>query len=121
MPDTFLLASVPTPSYSWDLLADWQFLFQYEFSRNAFLAGTFIAMVAGAVGYFVVLRHLSFASHALADIGFAGAAWSVLLGLPATIGLLLFAGAGAAGIGIFGDRLQSRDVVLDRCWPGVSV
>ncbi|MGO8950795.1 MAG: metal ABC transporter permease [Ktedonobacterales bacterium] len=112
MPDAFMLASAPTPSYSWDLVADWQFLFQYEFSRNAFLAGTFIAVVAGAVGYFVVLRHLSFASHALADIGFAGAAWAVLLGLPAAVGLLVFAGAGALGIGTFGKRLRNRDVVI---------
>jgi zinc/manganese transport system permease protein len=98
--------------YSWDLLADWQFLFQFEFTRNAFLAGTFIAVVAGAVGYFVVLRRLSFASHALADIGFAGAAWAVLVGLPATVGLLLFAGTGALGIGTFGKRLRNRDVVI---------
>lgn len=106
------LASAPTPGYTWNLVADFQFLFQYQFTQNAFLAGTFIAVIAGAVGYFVVLRHLSFASHALADIGFAGAAWSVLLGLPATVGLLLFAGAGAVGIGIFGQRLQNRDVVI---------
>jgi zinc/manganese transport system permease protein len=112
MPDAFLLASAPTPSYSWDLVADWQFLFQYEFSRNAFLAGTFIAVVAGAVGYFVVLRHLSFASHALANIGFAGAAWAVLLNLPAAVGLLVFTGLGALGIGTFGKRVRSRDVVI---------
>src|SRR5215469_10050543 len=112
MPDAFLLASAPTPSYSWDLLADWQFLFQYEFSRKAFLAGTIIAILAGAVGYFVVLRHLTFASHALADIGFAGAAWAVLLGLPAAVGLLVFTGAGALGIGTFGKRLGNRDVVI---------
>ena len=112
MPDAFLLASAPTPSYSWNLVADWQFLFQYEFSRNAFLAGTVIAIVAGLVGYFVVLRHLSFASHALADIGFAGAAWAVLLNLPAAVGLLVFAGVGALGIGTFGKRLRNRDVVI---------
>jgi zinc/manganese transport system permease protein len=113
MTDALILAAAPAPpGYSWDLVADWQILFQYEFTRNAFLAGTFIAIVAGAVGYFVVLRRLSFASHALANIGFAGAAWAVLLSLPATVGLLAFAGAGALGIGTFGKRLRNRDVVI---------
>jgi zinc/manganese transport system permease protein len=106
------LAAAPGPSYSWDLVADWQLLFQYPFMRNAFLAGTCIAVVAGAVGHFVVLRRLSFASHALANIGFAGAAWAVWLDLPVTLGLLLFAGAGALGIGIFGERLHNRDVAI---------
>lgn len=112
MPNVLILMSAPAPTYSWNLVADWQILFQYEFTRNAFLAGTFIALVAGAVGYFVVLRHLSFASHALANIGFAGAAWAVLVSLPATVGLLMFTGAGALGIGTFGKRLRNRDVVI---------
>jgi zinc/manganese transport system permease protein len=106
------LATAPSPSYSWDLVADWQILFQYAFMRNAFLAGTCIAVVAGAVGYFVVLRRLSFATHALANIGFAGAAWAVWLDLPLTLGLLLFTGAGALGIGVFGERLRNRDVAI---------
>jgi zinc/manganese transport system permease protein len=106
------LAAAPTPTYSWDLVADWQILFQYEFTRNAFLAGTCIAAVAGAVGYFVVLRRLTFAGHALANMGFAGAAWAVWLNLPATVGLLLFTAAGALGIGAFGKRIQNRDVVI---------
>ena len=106
------LASAPAPTYSWNLVADWQILFQYQFTQNAFLAGTFIALIAGAAGYFVVLRHMSFAGHALANIGFAGAAWAVLVSLPATLGLLLFTGAGALGIGIFGKRLRNRDVVI---------
>ena len=89
-----LIVFASAPTYSWNLVADWQILFQYQFTQNAFLAGTFIALIAGAAGYFVVLRHLSFASHALANIGFAGAAWAVLVSLPATLGLLLFTGAG---------------------------
>ena len=47
--------------------------------RNAFMAGTFVAVTAGIVGYFVVLRRLAFAGHALAHIGFAGATGAVFL------------------------------------------
>ena len=45
--------------------ARWTF-FNCAFMRNAFLAGTLAAVCAGVIGYFVVLRRLSFASHALA-------------------------------------------------------
>ncbi|MBO0794184.1 MAG: metal ABC transporter permease, partial [Ktedonobacteraceae bacterium] len=74
-----IIASSPT--ISWNLIADIQDLFHYAFMRNAFLAGTLVAMVAGCVGYFVVLRGLSFASHSLSHIGFAGATAALLVGL----------------------------------------
>ena len=45
--------------------------------RYAFFASTFIAVVAGTVGVFVVARNLSFLTHTLSEIGFAGAAWNV--------------------------------------------
>jgi zinc/manganese transport system permease protein len=79
-----------SPVFSWNLVADWQDIFQYAFMRNAFLAGTIIAVMAGVVGYFVVLRGLAFASHTLANIGFAGAAGAVLLGQPPVYGVLAF-------------------------------
>jgi len=46
------------------------------------------AVVAGIVGYFVVLRSLSFAGHALSHIGFAGATGAVALGVNPIYGLL---------------------------------
>ena len=46
-------------------------MLSYAFMRNAFAAGTASAIVAGLVGYFVVLRGSSFAAHAISHIGFA--------------------------------------------------
>ena len=54
---------------------------QYAFMRNALIAGAVTSVVAGIVGYFVVLRKLSFGAHALSHAGFAGAAGAVLLGV----------------------------------------
>ena len=51
---------------------------QYEFVVNALWAGSFIAIIAAVVGYFLVARGLTFAGHALPNIGFAGAAGAVL-------------------------------------------
>ena len=44
-----------------------------DFMRNAFIGGTLVAIAAGLIGYFVVIRHDAFAAHALAHIGFPGA------------------------------------------------
>ena len=57
-------------------------IFAYDFMQNAFAASGIVAVVAGAVGYFLVLRGQTFAGHALSHVGFAGATGAVLFGLP---------------------------------------
>jgi zinc/manganese transport system permease protein len=89
---------------SWDLLTDLTDLFHYPFMQHAFLAGTLVAVVAGALGYFMVLRRQSFAGHTLANVGFAGAAGAALIGQPPVVGLLLFGLAAALGIGWLSER-----------------
>jgi len=87
-------------------------LFQYEFMVHAFQAGTIIAIVAGAIGYFVVLRGSAFAAHALSHIGFAGATGAVVLSLNPILGLLAFTMGAGVAIGALGNRLRSRDVTI---------
>jgi len=81
-------------------------LFHYHFMQNAFIAGTIIAILAGMVGYFMVLRNQSFAGHALANIGFAGATGAALLGVAPLLGLFLSGILGALGIQWLGAGLQ---------------
>ena len=69
------------PHLSWNLVADVRQMFAYPFMVNAFRAGTIVAVVAGAVGWFMVLRRQTFAGHTLAVVGFPGAAARVLLGV----------------------------------------
>src|SRR5215469_3716575 len=92
------IAIADTIRPSWDLVADVQLLFQYRFMQNAFLAGTLVAVVAGIVGYFMVLRSQSFAGHALANVGFAGATGAILIGIPPAAGLFVAGVLAAAGI-----------------------
>jgi len=111
MHDLTLMAIVSSqPTWNpWDDLA---MLFHYEFMVHAFEAGTIVAIVAGAIGYFVVLRGSAFAAHALSHIGFAGATGAVVLALSPIVGLLAFTiGAGVA-IGALGNRLRGRDVTI---------
>ncbi|HYU62159.1 MAG TPA: metal ABC transporter permease [Verrucomicrobiae bacterium] len=87
-------------------------LFHYDFMVHAFEAGTVVAVVAGAIGYFVVLRGSAFAAHALSHIGFAGAAGAVVAGLSPVVGLLAFTLGSGAAIGVLGNRLRGRDVTI---------
>ena len=74
------------------------------FMMNAWTTGTIVAVVAGVVGYFVVLRGSAFPAHAIPKGAFAGAAGASLLGINALIGLAVFAVLGALGIGTLGRR-----------------
>jgi zinc/manganese transport system permease protein len=101
-----------SPSLSWNLFDDLGSLFHYEFMVHAFQAGTIVAIVAGAIGYFVVLRASAFAAHALSHIGFAGATGAVVLGLSPVLGLLAFTVTSGVIIGALGSRLRGRDVTI---------
>lgn len=87
-------------------------MFQYDFMVHAFQAGTIVAIVAGIVGYFVVLRRSSFAAHALSHVGFTGAAGAVLIGINPIFGLLAFTMSGGLLIGILGRKAVSRDIQI---------
>jgi zinc/manganese transport system permease protein len=91
---------------------DLQQMLQYQFMQHAFEAGTIVAILAGIVGYFVVLRRSSFAAHALSHIGFSGAAAAVLIGVNPVYGLLLFTSVGGLGIAALGRRAANRDAEI---------
>jgi zinc/manganese transport system permease protein len=107
-----LSASAATPKPSWNVAHDVHQLFSYPFMRHAFLAGTIVAVLAGVVGYFVVLRQSSFAAHALSEVGFAGAAGGIAYGFSAVSGLLVMSLLGATLMGLLGKRLRGRDAVI---------
>src|ERR1700674_2761664 len=87
MPEPYLAAA---PYFGWDLVRDVQELLHYGFMQHAYQAGTIVALSAGIIGYFVVLRGLSFAAPALSPIGFARGARAVLPGAAPIVGLLAF-------------------------------
>jgi len=75
-------------------------VFSYHFMVNAFRAGTVVAVVAGVVGWFMVLRAQSFAGHTLSLVGFPGAAGAVWLGVSASLGFFAFCTAAALVIAL---------------------
>ena len=80
---------------TWNLASDLRQLFEFHFMVNAFRAGTIVAVVAGAIGWFMVLRRQTFAGHTLALTAFPGAAGAIWLGLSATLGYFVATTASA--------------------------
>src|SRR5215472_16875979 len=73
-------------SLTWNVLNDIREMLLFPFMVNAFRAGTIVAVTAGALGWFMVLRRQAFAGHTLAVVSFPGAAGAVLAGVSATAG-----------------------------------
>jgi zinc/manganese transport system permease protein len=80
------------------------------FMANAWEVATLVAVVAGVVGFFVVLRGAAFPAHAIPQGAFAGAAGASLIGVSTLLGLGVFAFLAALGIGWLGRRGRA-DVV----------
>src|SRR5271154_4559277 len=87
-------------------------MLDYDFMRTAFAAATVVAIVAGAVGYFLVLRGQTFAGHALSHVGFTGATGAFLVGISPLWGLVLMTTAAGVAMGLMGERLAQRDVAI---------
>ena len=90
--------------------SDWWDILQTPFMRHAFVGGSLVALAAGLLGYFVVVRRHAFAAHALAHIGFPGATLAVLIGIPITLGLGAFCVAGALAIALLGKEIDEREI-----------
>ena len=87
-------------------------MFEYDFMIHAFIAGGIVAIVAGIVGFFLVMREQTFAGHALSHIGFAGATGSALLGLSPMSGLIFITLLSGAIMGTLEGRIRGRDVAI---------
>ena len=87
-------------------------MLDYDFMRTAFAASGIAAVLAGAVGFFLVLRGQTFAGHALSHVGFTGATGAILFGLSPLAGLVGFTVVAGIGMGLFGEKLAQRDVAI---------
>jgi zinc/manganese transport system permease protein len=87
-------------------------LFSFAFIQNAFLAGSIVAIATAVLGYFLVVRGLTFAGHALSSIGFAGAAAAVLAGVAPVYGMLVFTVGAGLAISRLGQEVRERDIAI---------
>jgi zinc/manganese transport system permease protein len=104
-----------TPSLSLNPVTDLRALFTYPFMVNALEAGTIVAVLAGVVGWYVVLRRQTFASHTLSVMAFPGATGAALAGLPTALGYYVACTLAALAIGRLGagtSRRQGESAVI---------
>lgn len=99
-------------------------MFQYDFMRYAFLASTFIAITCGVVGVYVIARSYAFLAHTLSEIGFAGAAFAIYLGIAPLWGMLLFTVLGSLSVGelsLHSEQKESSISAVSALFVGLGV
>jgi zinc/manganese transport system permease protein len=87
------------PHLTWNLGHDLSEVLEYHFMVNALEAGSAVAVMAGLLGWLMVLRRETFAGHTLSMMAFPGAAGAALIGVPAMWGYFVFCAAGGLAIG----------------------
>ena len=89
---------------------NWYNILTLGFMHNALIGGTLVALAAGLVGYFVVLRNSIFAAHALSHIGIPGATGAALIGMSGSIGFGVFCIFGALIIGLLDIEFNNYEI-----------
>ncbi len=83
---------------SWNPVHDVHELFVFPFMQHALAAGTIVAVMAGAVGWLMVLRRQTFAGHTLSVTAFTGASAAAYAGIPLAAGYYGICVLGAAAL-----------------------
>jgi zinc/manganese transport system permease protein len=83
-----------------------------HFVHTALIAGFVVAVVSGAIGVFVVMRGLSFAVHAISELGFTGATAALVIGLDPVVGMVAGSLAVGGTLGVLSLRGRERDSAI---------
>jgi zinc/manganese transport system permease protein len=94
-------------------------MFNQPFMRNAFLAGTCVALAAGLVGYFVVLRAQVFTGDALSHVAFTGALAALVIGVDLRVGLFGACVVFALLMGLLGRRGRADDAAIGSVFASI--
>jgi len=90
---------------------------QFEFMRNALLAGLLAAIACGIVGVYVVVKRVVFISGGIAHASFGGIGLGYLVGISPVLGATFFALASALGMGLVTRRTRlPEDTAIGILW-----
>ena len=95
--------------FSFDVTAD---LLGRDFVQQALIAAALLALVAGLIGPFIVMRQMSFAVHGSSELSLTGAAFALLTGLNVGLGALFGSALAAILFGFLGQRARERDSAI---------
>ncbi len=90
---------------------------QYEFVRNALIAGLLASIACGVIGVYVVVNRIVFISGGIAHASFGGIGLGYFLGINPILGAVLFSLASALGIGVLSKRTKlAEDIAIGVLW-----
>lgn len=95
--------------FSFQITAD---LLHRDFVQKALIAAALLALVAGLIGPFIVMRQMSFAVHGSSELSLTGAAFALLTGLNVGLGALFGSALAAILFGFLGQRARERDSAI---------
>jgi zinc/manganese transport system permease protein len=87
-------------------------IFTEPFMVHAFIAGTVVALVCGAVGSLLVLRSEVFTADALSHVAFTGAMAALVVGVALGVGLVIACVGAAMVLVLLGRRIGSSDATI---------
>ncbi len=90
---------------------------QYEFIRNAILAGLLASIACGIIGVYVVVKRIIFISGGIAHTSFGGVGLGYLVGFNPVLGALFFSLSSALGIGYVTRKTKlAEDTAIGIFW-----
>ncbi len=96
--------------------AIWQAL-QFDFMRNALLAGVLVSIACGIIGTLVVVNRIVFLSGGIAHAAYGGIGLGYFWGFNPVLGAIAFALVSALGMGWVARKTQQRgDTIIGVMW-----
>ena len=90
---------------------------QYEFMRNAMLAGVLASIACGIIGTYVVVKRIVFISGGIAHSAFGGIGLGYLVGISPVLGAVLFTIPSALAMGVVSTKTRlPEDTAIGILW-----
>lgn len=92
-------------------------ILQYDFMRNALLAGLLASVACGIIGVYIVTKRIVFISGGIAHASFGGIGLGYLIGISPVLGALFFSLAAALGMGLVTRKTKlPEDTAIGILW-----
>lgn len=90
---------------------------QYEFMRNALMAGVLVSIACGIIGAYVVVNRIVFLGGGISHAAYGGVGLGYFLGINPVLGAIAFSLAAALGMGMVSKRARQRvDTAIGIMW-----
>ena len=92
-------------------------ILNYDFMKNALLAGILVSIACGIVGTYVVVKGISFISGSISHTAYGGIGLGYYLGINPMIGATVFTVLSALSMGIVSHKTkQKQDTIIGMMW-----